>query len=354
MKSGLRPFVAHTIVNFGVRPNMIDKKFVVIGGGTGSFSVLSGLKKYTSQITAIVTMADSGGSAKMERDEFGLLPSSDIRKSLIALADVSSADSLLLRKLFEYRYSHGTGLGGVTFGNLFLVALTKLMGSQEQAIEKAGELLRINGRVLPVSLDRIHLVATYQDGSEVVGEHDIDNPRHSGKVPITKLTTRPIAKVSQKAKEAIREADVIIVGPGGFYTTTLATLVVDGVTEAIVVSKAKKIFIMNLMTEWGQTYGFTAQKHLLELNKYLPLKNLGFVLINNAPIPSGVLARYKMFHAMPITNDLITSAGYTIVALDLLSRQPVLNQKGDTLKRSLIRHSPSKLARACLKVLNLI
>src|SRR3989338_7437850 len=161
-----------------------DEKIVVIGGGTGTYSVLSGIKKYTSNITAIVTMADSGGSAKKERDEWGLLPSSDVRKSLIALADVSHQDTMLLRRLFHYRYSEGIGVAGMSFGNLFLIALTRLLHSQAKAIEKAGELLRIKGRVLPVSLDTVDLVATYEDGTSVVGEHYIDEPKHNGKISI--------------------------------------------------------------------------------------------------------------------------------------------------------------------------
>src|SRR3989338_4505104 len=153
-----------------------QKSFVVIGGGTGTFSVLSGIKKYSDNITAIVTMADSGGSARKERDEWGLLPSSDIRKSLIALADVSTADLLLLRRLFQYRYSEGVGISGMSFGNLFLIALTRILKSQSKAIEKAGELLKIRGKVLPVTLENVDLVAKYEDGSEIVGEHFIDEP----------------------------------------------------------------------------------------------------------------------------------------------------------------------------------
>src|SRR3989344_4901556 len=145
---------------------MKEKSYIVIGGGTGTFSVLSGLKKYTDNICAVVSMADSGGSAKKERDEWGLLPSSDIRKSLLALADVSDKDSLILRKLFEHRFSKGVGLEGMTFGNLFLVALSEVTKSQSKAIGMASELLRIKGKVLPVSYDKVDLVADYEDGSK--------------------------------------------------------------------------------------------------------------------------------------------------------------------------------------------
>src|SRR3989338_6435219 len=188
-----------------------QKSFVVIGGGTGTFSVLSGLKKYTDNITAVVSMADSGGSAKKERDEWGLLPSSDIRKSLLALADVSASDSLILRKLFQYRFAKGIGVSGMTFGNLFLVALSDILKSQTKAIEMASELLRIKGNVLPVSLDRVDLVAEYADGSKVSGEHNIDEPEHNGKIKITRLFTTPLARIYPHTKEAIEKADVIII-----------------------------------------------------------------------------------------------------------------------------------------------
>lgn len=330
---------------------MKNTSFVVIGGGTGTFSVLSGLKEYTSNITAIVNMSDSGGSAKKERDEWGLLPSSDIRKSLIALADVSQEDSIILRKLFQYRYSEGVGLTGVTFGNLFLVALTKLLGSQAKAIEKAGELLRIRGRVLPVTLKNIDLVATYTDGTKVIGEHFIDEPKHNGKIPIEKLSITPSAHVTPEAEKAIREADAIIIGPGGFYTTILANFVVGGVADSVKKSRGKKIFIMNLMTEYGQTYQFSASRFLKELDNYFPVKYLDYVFINNRGIPTPILEQYHAFHAEPVVNDLSLKSKFQVVADDLLSQEIIRKEKGDLLKRSLIRHSPEKIAKLCIKVL---
>ncbi len=328
-----------------------SKKFVVIGGGTGTFSVLSGLKKYTNHITAIVTMADSGGSAKKERDEWGLLPSSDVRKSLIALSDGSSGDSFLLRKLFQYRYSEGRGIRGMSFGNLFLVALTKLLGSQEKAIEKAGDILKIRGRVLPVSFDKVDLVAEYEDGSTVVGEHFIDDPKDNGKVKITQLATIPRTRITDEARKAILESDVIIIGPGGFYTTILANFAVSGVKEAIMQSRAQKIFILNLMTEYGQTYEFSASTFIKELDKYLPVTSLDFVFANNAHIPDDVLKKYRKYHAIPVLNDLPKKIPFKIVSADLLSSQKITMEKGDTLKRSLIRHDPEKIVSLCIKLL---
>lgn len=333
---------------------MNNKIFTVIGGGTGTFSILNGLKKYSEHINAVVTMADSGGSARKERDEWGLLPNSDIRKSLIALADISSDDSLLLRQLFQYRFSNQKGISGMTFGNLFLATLTKLLKSQKKAIEKAGDLLNIKGKVLPVTMDKVNLKAVYENGSVVVGEHFIDEPQHDGRLAITKLTTHPYARATKEVIRAITQSDVLIIGPGGFYTTILANLVIGGVTKAIQKSKARKIFIMNLMTEYGQTYGFTASRFISELDRYLTADLLDFVLINNNPIPEKILKRYKKYQAQPIVNDLSSQHHFRIVETDLISTELIKRDRNDRLPRSLIRHDPDKLAAVCMKILNLI
>ncbi len=328
-----------------------NKKIVVIGGGTGTFSVLSGLKKYTDQITAIVSMADSGGSARKERDEWGLLPSSDIRKSLLALSSVSTKDSIILRRLFQYRYSEGTGVSGMSFGNLFLVALTKLLGSQEKAIETAGKILKIRGRVLPVTDTKCDLVATYADGSKVVGEHFIDQPLRNGEIKITNLETVPTAFATEDVKKAIEESDSLILGPGGFYTTIVANLVIKGVTDAIKKSRVKVIFILNLMTEFGQTYGFTASKFVQELDRYLPMKYIDYIIANNAPIPPKILEKYKKFHAVPVITDFGKSTPFKVISADLISEKIIKKEKGDLLQRSLIRHDPEKLASLCINLL---
>lgn len=341
--------------DIGQRPISLGlKKFVIIGGGTGTFSVLSGLKKYTDKITAIVTMADSGGSAKKERDEWGLLPSSDIRKSLLALSSVSTKDSILLRRLFQYRYSEGTGVSGMSFGNLFLVALTKLLGSQEKAIETAGKILKIRGRVLPVTNTKCDLVATYADGSQVIGEHFIDEPVRNGEIKITNLKTVPTAFATEEVKKTITESDCIILGPGGFYTTIVANLVIKGVTDVIRKSHAKIIFILNLMTEYGQTYRFTASKFVQELDRYLPMKYLDYILVNNAPIPPKIIERYKKFHAVPVISDFGKTTPFKVISADLISNKIIKKEKGDTLRRSFIRHDPEKLASLCIKIASLL
>jgi uncharacterized cofD-like protein len=234
------------------------------------------------------------------------------------------------------------------------VTLTKLLDSQEKAIEKAGDLLRIKGKVLPVTLNKVDLVAAYTDGTKVVGEHFIDQPKHNGTIKISNLTTVPKASITKKTKEAIENADLIIIGPGGFYTTILATLVVNGVRQAIEKSRAKKMFILNLMTEYGQTYQFNASDFLGELNNYLSVSCLDFVIINKTPIPAKILDRYKKFHAQPVQNDLLKTNKYKIISADVLSSLEVEKQKGDTLVRSLVRHDPEKIAHICKDILHLI
>ncbi|MDP2735393.1 MAG: YvcK family protein, partial [bacterium] len=241
------------------------KRVVVLGGGTGTYTVLSGLKKYPLEITAVVTMADSGGSAQKERDEFGLLPVSDVRKALLALAD-EDGQQRILRELFNYRFSEGVGVEGTTFGNLFLVALSNILGSQEEAISEVAKFLRIKGRVLPVTLEETNLVAEYDEGVVAVGEHAIDEPKHDRRLAVRKVYLLPKVKANPTALKAIKSADFIIIGPGDIYTSLLPALLVDGVGRALQKSKSVKIFIQNLMNKFGQTNGFTASHYLKELS----------------------------------------------------------------------------------------
>lgn len=328
-------------------PAAKNKRIVVIGGGTGTYTALLGLKKYTPNLTAIVSMSDSGGSARKERDEFGMLPVSDVRKALVALADENDGGGLL-RELFNYRFSEGVGISGSTFGNLFLVALSNVLGSQEEAIKKASTILKIRGRVLPVTLQNTHLVATYEDGKTLVGEHEIDEKGNPGK-RVVELSLLPQARALPAALRAIREADAIIVGPGDIYTSLLPPLLVRGVAEAIRRSKVKKIFVVNLMSKYDQTYRFTALDHLKEIEKYLGGKTFDYVVINSKPIPKKMLARYTRAKDHPVKDDL-RNGSYKVIRGSLLSTVIPKKQKGDTLPRSFIRHDPERLARAIMKI----
>ena len=333
------------------------KKVVVIGGGTGTYTVLSGLKKYPLEITAIVSMADSGGSAKKERDEWGLLPVSDVRKALLALSGEEGQEGLL-RELLNYRFAEGIGVEGTTFGNLFLVALSNILGSQEKAIGELGKILKIKGRVLPVTLDQTNLVAEYDEGVTVVGEHEIDEPKHDGRLGIQKIYLLPSAKAYPPATVAIRKADLVVLGPGDLFTSLLPPLIVEGIPEALKKSKAKKLYILNLMNRYGQTYGFTASKFLSVLNEYLEEVAFDYVLVNNAPVPGGILRHYASKEkSFPVEYDLpagrhgLRDDGIKIIRGDFLSRRVVEPQPGDKLKRSLLRHDPEKTAKAIIGLL---
>ncbi|MBI4153670.1 YvcK family protein [Candidatus Woesebacteria bacterium] len=327
------------------------KKIAVIGGGTGTYTVLDGLKKYPVHLSAIITMMDSGGSNRIIRDEFGLLPTSDIRQCMVALASEKSHE--LLRRLFTYRYNAGTGISGMTFGNLFMAALTDIYGFQEKAIEKTCEMLDVRGEIFPVTFDSVQLVAKYDNGRQVLGEHYIDEPEEElGEHKIIELEVVPEARVNKKAIKAIRKADIIVLGPGDLYTSTICNLVIDGVAEEVAKSKAKKVFVLNLMTKFGQTHGFSTRDHIETLEKYLGKGAIDYCLINrDNSYPKKILERYREENAFPVKDDLKTRASFKVIRKVLSSDTIYEKPKSDRLKRSLIRHDSEKLARAIISLL---
>jgi len=319
------------------------KSVVVIGGGTGIYPVLRGLKKHRDlDVTAVITMADSGGSTGRLRDEFGQLPVGDVRMALAALsADVDNHDDLL-RELFLYRFAKGEGLNGHNLGNLLLVALTEMLGSEAEAVKVAARILRVRGTVLPVTEDRTHIVATYDDGVEVEGEHDIDEPpedRYTHR--IKKLETRPVAHITNDVKQAIEAADTIVLGPGDLYTSLLANCVVEGMPEAIQASKAKFVFVTNLMTSQGQTHEMTAQGHVDEVLRYVG-RAPDVILVNTGTVSDTLLKRYAEAFQFPVEDDA-DCVGCEIVRADLLDDTEVKKKEGDVLKRSLVRGDAQKM-----------
>ncbi len=328
------------------------KKVVVIGGGTGTFTVLSSLKSKGYDLTVLLTMADDGGSNRVLRDEFGLLPTSGIRLALVALSSQPS----LLRELFTYRFHKGSGISGMTFGNLFLAAVTDIVGSQEKAIESTSELLSVNGKIIPISYDDIKLVAQYENGLKVIGEHAIDEPEHGGKLRITDLSSEPIAKINPKAEEEILEAEYIILGPGDFYTNTVANLIVEGVVPAIMKSKARLIFVINLMTKQSEAYNYKASDYLEDLKKYMPLERINTILINDdLAYPETALKKYEEEDSRPVKDDLDT---YILPENIKVERKPIIlkketrTQKGDLMKRAMIRHSQKKLGQELANIMS--
>ncbi|MBI4448988.1 YvcK family protein [Candidatus Woesearchaeota archaeon] len=315
------------------------QKIVIIGGGSGSYNLLRGLKRYTQDLTAIVTMFDSGGSAGICRDEFGVLPPGDVRRCLLALSE-ESKHNLLLRQLFSYRFDKGTGLSGHSFGNLFLTVLKEITGSDIEAIEAAAQILKIKGRVLPVTLDRAHLCAELEDGTIIQRETNIDIPKHDPNLRIKRVFLDSPASAYCEVIDAIRAADKIIIGPGDLYTSIIPNLLVEGVPEAIKDSKAKKIFVCNVMTKFGETNDFKASDFLGEIHKYLGSSCVDVMICNDKQVSAEAERRYAEEHQfqVEIDKDAIAKTGVQLVCKDMIFEPDV------------IRHNPIKLADAIMKI----
>lgn len=308
------------------------KKVAVIGGGTGSFVVLRGLKNYLFDISAIVTMFDSGGSSGVLRDEFGILPPGDARRCLVALSDGEKEETL--RSLFNFRFNNeGSALHGHNFGNLFLTALTQIVSNEAEAIAQAGEILHVKGRVLPVSLDKAHLSAELEDGNVIVGETNIDIPKHEGSLKIKRVFLKPKASAYKETINVIKEADTIIIGPGDLYTSVIPNFLVEGISKAVQESKAKKIYVMNLMTKWGETHGFKASDFASEIIKYLGIKNLDAIIVHDGFISPEIAETYARQRQFPVLLD------------DELKKYTSRIITGNICdKSSLLRHDSEKLA----------
>lgn len=311
------------------------KKIVVIGGGTGTFTVLSGLKKYPFDLTAIVAMADDGGSTGVLRDELGVLPPGDIRQCLVAL----STSDQLMRTLMNYRFAAG-GLKGHSFGNLLLSALEKITGSFDSAVEKASEILRIRGRVIPATLDEVVLAAKVADAT-IVGQDNIHNTVLLGAMKNIEL--RPRARANPKALRALREADAIVIGPGDLYSSLLPGLLVNSIPQAIRKSRATKIYVCNLMTKAEHTHGFRVQDFTRVIEKYVggPMDKV----IYNSKLPSkDLLKKYSRQGEEAVVPEPKLSK-LRFVGADLVGRKMPVVQKGDPLSRNLVRHDSDRLAK---------
>jgi uncharacterized cofD-like protein len=335
--------------------NMGKKKVVVIGGGTGTYTLLRGLRQYADEfdITAIVTMADSGGSTGRLRDEFGQLPVGDVRQALAALAPTVAGQSDILRSLFLYRFEKGEGLTGHNFGNLFLTALTDILGSEVAAIEAAGQLLRISGRVVPVTTDDVHLEATYVSGRVVIGEHAIDMPApeyHEDRIADLRVTSG--ATLYAGATEAIATADYIIFGPGDLYTSILANCVVGDMRAQLQQSQALRIFVANLMARPGQTIGMHLPEYLAELELYAGVLP-HVVVVPSEPLPADLVARYESEEAVhPLRYDVGAYTQVRLLAAPVVSLRAPSVSGSDVVPRSLIRHDSAALARTIVSVLH--
>ena len=310
-------------------------KIVAIGGGTGLSTMLKGIKKITNNITAVVTVGDDGGSSGKLREELGVLPPGDIRSCIAALAD----DEDLVAKLFQYRFKDCAGLSGHSFGNLFLTAMCSITGDMVRAVKESSKVLSIRGRVLPSTLDDMRLVAEMDDGSIIKGESNIPE---SGK-KIKRLFSEPSnCKALEDVIWAIHDADLIILGPGSLYTSVIPNLLIKDIAKAVNNSKAKKIYVCNIMTQPGETNGFTVSDHIKTLIQHAKYnKIMDAVLVNN-DLPTELLAPYKDAGSEPVVvdKDEINRMGIEIVQKNLIE-----DRRYEDGHSSFVRHSPSRLAR---------
>lgn len=317
------------------------KKVVVIGGGTGNFAILSGLKHYDVDLSAIVSMADDGGSTGILRDELGVLPPGDVRQCLVAL----SHSSRLMRSLMNYRFENG-GLGGHSFGNLLLSALEKVTGSFEKAVEEAGRILSIKGKVIPVTTHEVRLKMILCNGKLLDGEGEIYTSTEIDKGYST-IYLEPHPVVNKRAIDEIMNADVVVFGPGGLYNTLVSNLLVEGVGKALRETQAKKVFVVNLMNRHGQTTGFKVSDYLREIVKFTGKDVFDAIIVNSSQPPKELIEGYAREGEL-VKNDLERDP--RVIAVSLLSNELKEVQKGDMLKRNLIRHDPQKLAEVLMRI----
>ncbi len=325
--------------NFPTRS--VQKKVVILGGGTGTFTVLSGLKYHPVDLSAVVSIADDGGSTGILRDELGVLPPGDIRQCLVAL----SAGDQVLRDLFNYRFTQG-GLDGHNFGNIFLSALEKVTGDSLTAVREANRILNVKGKVIPVSSRATDLYAELEDATVVKGEHAIDKPQ-TVRAPIKKCFLSPEVPANPEALEAIKTADVIVMGPGDLYTSLIPVLLVQGLAQALAQSRAKRLLVINLTSKNGQTQGYKASDFCGVVAKHIHPANIDMVLINSAKSSNEILERYRQAGDHLIEDDL-DEEKIQVWRGDLLSGEISKSVPGDKLVRSLLRHDPNKLAAAIL------
>ncbi|NMA82261.1 MAG: YvcK family protein [Epulopiscium sp.] len=273
-----------------------NPKIVVIGGGTGLSTMLRGLKKHSSNITAVVTVADNGGSSGILREEMKILPPGDIRSCILALANTEP----IMEKLFQYRFSEGS-LKGQNFGNLFLAAMTGVCGSFEEAVQSTSQVLAVIGTVLPVTNEDIQLCAELIDGTIICGEWEIVQASKKYRKPIQKVYVEPShPKALPEVLQAIEEAEMVVLGPGSLYTSIIPNLLVDGVKEALTQSKGKKIYIGNIMTQPGETEGYDLKNHVHVLEDHGISGIIQYIIANNKRIPLEILQKYQEDGAQPV------------------------------------------------------
>jgi len=303
----------------------------VIGGGHGLSVLLRGIKTATNNVSAVVTVADDGGSSGRLREELGIIPPGDLRNCLVALADTEP----LMEKLFQHRFGGDSTLAGHSFGNLFIAAMNEVTGDMETALKESSKVLAVRGRVIPASKEHVRLDAVMTDGTVIEGESQI--PEAHKKIRRVRLFPEKVQAVPA-ALEAIESADAIILGPGSLYTSIMPNLLVDGVADALKKSKAIKIYICNVLTQPGETDNYTAAQHAKAILDHTGHGAIDYVLVNSAPIPESM---WRGTGATPVTidEDKVNALGMGLIKADLMSEMQIG------------RHDPDKLCAAVMKII---
>lgn len=307
-------------------------KVVVVGGGTGLSVLLTGLKEYTYNLTAIVTVADDGGSSGRLRQQFGILPPGDIRNCLVALADAPA----LMRDLFQFRFDNESEMAGHSFGNLFITVMTRLTGDFEKAVKETSKVLALRGQVIPSTLNKIVLVAQHQDGSITEGEDRIPKAHR----PINKVYLKPgQEQATPEAIRAIEEAQVIVLGPGSLYTSIIPNLLIKGITDAIVASHAIKVYVCNIMTQPGETDGYSVSEHVKALVAHSHPRIVDYCIINiGGQIPKEMLKRYELENSYLVVNDTekVARMGYRVIEENIVAISDVIRHNSVRLSEILL------------------
>ena len=314
-----------------------DLKIVAVGGGTGLSTMLRGIKLYTKNIDVIVTVADDGGGSGMIREDLHILPPGDIRNCLTALAEAEP----LMKELFRYRFKSGR-LSGQSFGNLFLAAMCDLSGDFETAIEKMSSVLAVTGNVLPVTKDNINLKAVLKDGSVIVGESIIPEESIKRNSPVERIELEPSdARAFDRCIKAINDADIVILGPGSLYTSIIPNVIVDGISFAIANSSAKKVYVCNVMTQPGETDGYTVSDHLNALCRHMGCNCIDYCIANSAPIDEDAHKKYLSQNADCVRVD---SEKFEDIPTKLITDNILYKDE----ENMILRHDYIKLAQLIL------
>lgn len=320
------------------------KKVTIIGGGTGTFVVLSGLKTCPMDLGVVVSMMDSGGSTGRLRDQLGVLPPGDLRQCLVALSETSA----LWRKLFLYRFENGD-LAGHNFGNIFLSALEKVSDNYDEVLETVGYVLKTKGKVIPVTYQKTNLCVKYKSGKILKGEGNIDE-NNTEQSRIQNVYLEPEVETNPQALERLQSTDVLIMGPGDLYTSILPVIVTPGLKETVQKRNPLVIYIMNMMTKSGQTFQYKASDHIQDITNYIG-KEPDIVLMNNGTIDPDIVEWYETHNEHIVENDLDGTFNGRCITDDYVDRTQIMKSNADTLTRSILRHDSAKLAKTLQKII---